>query len=74
VCILNFFDKKSAVDTHGFVKNFARVPPAEIERARRFREHAPELPRHIVSGALFAVRAQRQAEVDVAEERDSSQV
>ena len=36
--MLYFFDKKTAVVTHGFVKNVARVPPAEISRAQRFRE------------------------------------
>jgi phage-related protein len=36
--MLYFFDKKTAVITHGFVKNVARVPRVEIKRASRFRE------------------------------------
>jgi hypothetical protein len=36
--MLYFFDKQTAVLTHGFVKPGAKVPDAEIERARSFRQ------------------------------------
>jgi phage-related protein len=39
VRMLYFFDKReAAVVTHGFIKRGAKVPTAEIERARRSRE------------------------------------